>query len=315
MAGHAVLIRAAVLCQVLLLLAEPILTLTVAASKRPALWLLFDGTDSMEIADDLPAEVKAATDKAVGIEDANQSGSEAKSPGEGGESAAPGSAASNTCGPWCRRRTRTCWKRWASTSACRHSSSIRRRACARWNCGSGLGPIDGKHVAEQLTSTGQVTDIGGAITDLAHRNPSNTLAGLVMFSDFNKTTGPDPRWRRSSWREDLHGRPGGHESRRPGRQDRCSSRRQNEGRSADHGKFAADRAGGQTAHVRLYAQPLGGGIGSRTPVADKSRPSCRTSTQSVEFIYKPELPGRINWWPKSTACPARSNREKQLGPR
>ena len=62
--------RAAVLCQVLLLLAEPILTLTIQSRKRPALWLLFDGTDSMNIADDLPPDVRAATDKAVGIGDA-----------------------------------------------------------------------------------------------------------------------------------------------------------------------------------------------------------------------------------------------------
>ena len=60
-------IRAAVLCQVLLLLAEPILTLTIQSRKRPALWLLFDGTDSMNIADDLPPDVRAATDKAIGI--------------------------------------------------------------------------------------------------------------------------------------------------------------------------------------------------------------------------------------------------------
>ena len=61
-------LRAAVLCQVLLLLAEPILTLTIQSKKRPALWLLFDGTDSMNIADDLPPDVRAATDKAVGID-------------------------------------------------------------------------------------------------------------------------------------------------------------------------------------------------------------------------------------------------------
>ena len=70
-------IRAAVLCQVLILLAEPILTLTIQSRKRPALWLLFDGTDSMNIADDLPPDLRAATDKAVGI-----AMPAAKSPGE-----------------------------------------------------------------------------------------------------------------------------------------------------------------------------------------------------------------------------------------
>src|SRR5208282_79969 len=75
------LMRAAVLCQVLVLLAEPILTLTIQSRKRPSLWLLFDGTDSMNIADDLPPDLRAATDKAVGIDDAASS---SKSPGEQG---------------------------------------------------------------------------------------------------------------------------------------------------------------------------------------------------------------------------------------
>ncbi|MGA2256205.1 MAG: hypothetical protein ABSG53_16270, partial [Thermoguttaceae bacterium] len=76
-------VRAAVLCQVLLLLAEPILTLSIQSRKRPTLWLLFDGTDSMNIADDLPPDVRAATDKAVGIDDAQgDASSGVKSPGD-----------------------------------------------------------------------------------------------------------------------------------------------------------------------------------------------------------------------------------------
>ena len=47
-------IRGLLLSLVFLLLAEPILLLSLQSKKRPSLWLLFDGTDSMGIADDLP---------------------------------------------------------------------------------------------------------------------------------------------------------------------------------------------------------------------------------------------------------------------
>ncbi len=83
-------IRAAVLCQVLLLLAEPIPHPHAAKPQAPALWLLFDGTDSMNIADDLPPDIRAATDKATGIEVRSVSEPEkttdaaAKSPGQAG---------------------------------------------------------------------------------------------------------------------------------------------------------------------------------------------------------------------------------------
>ena len=89
-------IRAAVLCQLLLLLAEPILTLTIQSKKRPALWLLFDGTDSMNIADDLPSDVRAATDRAVGV-------SPTLSPGEGSKSHASPLATSPNARPLSHR--------------------------------------------------------------------------------------------------------------------------------------------------------------------------------------------------------------------
>ena len=50
--------------------------------------------------------------------------------------------------------------------------------------------------------------------------------------------------------------------------------------------------GGQTTHVRLYVEPLGGG--ARTLLGDKLSPPLAESAQSVEFIYKPEQPGRVH---------------------
>ncbi|NBW87615.1 MAG: hypothetical protein EBR23_12550, partial [Planctomycetia bacterium] len=66
--------RGLLLCLAFLLLAEPILQLSLQSKKRPALWLLFDGTDSMDIADDLPDEDREATARAVGLADAAPTG-------------------------------------------------------------------------------------------------------------------------------------------------------------------------------------------------------------------------------------------------
>ena len=50
--------RAALLSLLLLVLAEPVLTVRVTSRVRPALWLLVDGTDSMAVADEMPEAVK-----------------------------------------------------------------------------------------------------------------------------------------------------------------------------------------------------------------------------------------------------------------
>ena len=205
------MIRAAVLCQVLLLLTEPTLTLTVQSKKRPALWVLFDGTDSMNIADDLPPDIRAATDKAVGLQDPSVSPGEAGREGEsrlgnGSAHYAPTTAslpsATGSQGQHLSRvdYLRALVQRKDENPLERLGEQFRLQAflfestpgVRSLELSHGLGPIDGKHVAEQLSAKGQVTDLGGALNDLAHRNPPGGLAGLIVLSDFNNTTGPNP---------------------------------------------------------------------------------------------------------------------------
>ena len=50
-------------------------------------------------------------------------------------------------------------------------------------------PSDRKQFTGQLTADGQVTAIGGAMEDLARRHATGSLAGLVIFSDFNQNAG------------------------------------------------------------------------------------------------------------------------------
>ena len=224
-------IRAAVLCQVLLLLAEPILTLTIHSSKRPALWLLFDGTDSMNIADDLPPDVRAATDKAVGIDDSKvDSSSETKSPGDLNAS------------PTGQRFSRIEYLRALVQKKDQNllellgkqfrlqaflfdsAQSVRSLELRR-----GLGPIDGNHLAEQLIiqRPGDRHRRGDyrSCPPQPIEQPGRPDRLQRLQQDHRSRPGQSGAAVR---REDLYGRRGGHAGRRSGRQDRRRSLRENE---------------------------------------------------------------------------------------
>src|SRR5208337_1427431 len=67
---------------------------------------------------------------------------------------------------------------------------------------------------------------------------------------------------------------------------------------------------GQTTHVRLYAEPAGSG--SRTLIGEKESPQLSGPTQSVQFIYRPEQPGRMHVVAEVDRLPGEVNREKNL---
>ncbi|MEK6237951.1 MAG: hypothetical protein N2C14_24835, partial [Planctomycetales bacterium] len=61
--------RAALLGLILLILAEPILELTQVSSPRPLLWQVFDGTDSMNIQDELSSADRKQLAESVGLDE------------------------------------------------------------------------------------------------------------------------------------------------------------------------------------------------------------------------------------------------------
>ena len=65
------LFRAGLLILLLLILAEPILSVRVTSRLRPTLWLLFDGTDSMAVPDEIPEDQRAQLARAVALEHEN----------------------------------------------------------------------------------------------------------------------------------------------------------------------------------------------------------------------------------------------------
>ena len=59
--------RSALLILMLLILADPVLKLELTNRPRPLLWVLFDGTQSMEIQDEMPDADRARLTEAVGL--------------------------------------------------------------------------------------------------------------------------------------------------------------------------------------------------------------------------------------------------------
>ncbi len=181
------LLRAGSLSLLVLILAEPILTVTVTSRRRPVLWVLFDGTESMAIVDDLPSTEREALAAAVGIEAA---------------SANPGGASGNPhphAADFSRAGLVRALLRNEDSPLKSLAEKYRMRAFLLEGAegvrllelgNNGSDEYDGTHLAAQLATDGQVTALGGALNDLARRHATANLAGLIVFSDFDQNAGP-----------------------------------------------------------------------------------------------------------------------------
>jgi len=183
-------LRAIALCLLLLLLAEPILTVTVTSRKRPALWFLFDGTNSMAIADDLSEAERGKLAEAVGL-----SGNTQSQPPETGNPIPSGDRPSRV------EYVKALLRKEGGNLLDKLEESFRLRAFLFDRpdgvrllelSADGRQGIDGDHLAKQLTTDGEVTALGAALDDLARRHATGNLAGLVIVSDFDQNAGPSP---------------------------------------------------------------------------------------------------------------------------
>lgn len=280
--------RGLLLCLAFLLLAEPILQLSLQSKKRPALWLLFDGTDSMDIADDLPDEDREATARAVGLADAAPTGDR---------------------GPSRMDYVRALMRKQDGGLLDKLSKDFRLQAFA-FDSPQGVRVLqlnesgvdadkpDGRVIAEQLTTTGKVTAISSALADLGRRQSTTNVSGLVVFSDFNQNTGSPAvpvakrlgievytvgvgATRAVDATVEVLAEPFAHKDEQTG------------------ATAMVKQTGleGQTAKVRLLAESLGtvagGAAAARTMIAEKSVVLSGAS-QAVEFPWVPSKAGRFN---------------------
>ncbi len=179
--------RGLLLVLLFLILADPILTLKITNRPRPLLWVLFDGTDSMGIQDELSESERARLAKAVSLD----ATADTKSPGD---STADSTALSRM--DYVRAKLKQ-----PDNVFARLEKDFRIRTFVL-DRADGVRSLDGvdpladktdwQKIAEQLTTKGQVTAIGKAFEDLSLRHATNNLAGLVVVSDFGQNTGIAP---------------------------------------------------------------------------------------------------------------------------
>ncbi len=189
------MVRALLLGLLLLILAEPVLTVKLISNPRPLLWVLFDGTDSMAIEDEMPDAERQRLAQAVGLNPA-ATGEQAQ--------AAPATPAGETVKPGklSREQYVQAWlKKTDDNTLDKLSERFRIRTFlvdradgvrSLDESGSGTHALDPAKTADELTTKGQVTALGKAFDDLALRHATSNLAGLVVVSDFDQNSGPPP---------------------------------------------------------------------------------------------------------------------------
>jgi hypothetical protein len=168
--------RAVVLGLLLVALAEPALTLLVTTRPRPSLWVLFDGTDSMGIADELSETEGQRLAAAVGLTARSAGGPPARI---------------DYVRAMVGREERNLFARLEEKYRLRpflfdRAAGVRLLEPSR----QGQPKLDAKYLASQITARGQVTALGAAINELGRQYASSSLAGLVVVSDFNQNSGP-----------------------------------------------------------------------------------------------------------------------------
>jgi len=157
----------------LLMLAEPALVFPVVTTPRPQLWVLFDGTDSMAIQDELSSPERSAL--------ADVTGQAATVTGD-----APSRAdyvRSYINRPEEQNLLHRLHERFDVRTFIFDNSLRELPDFTEWTANREL-------VKQRLTTTGQYTALGEAFQELSRRRSTSSLAGVVVFSDFNQNSGP-----------------------------------------------------------------------------------------------------------------------------
>jgi len=177
--------RAAAFCLLLLMLAQPQLDVTVSKPRRPVVALLFDGTESMATADrfvddDYRAQLEAVAGPSVDVN---------------------GPSGSDTEPPRRIDYVRRLLRKTDGNLLARLHEAVRLEAYAFDSAGAirplrlaeeGNSQPDGALLAEQLTADGKLSAQGTALENLARRHTAGNLAGVVLWSDFNRNAGAKP---------------------------------------------------------------------------------------------------------------------------
>lgn len=175
-------LRGGLLCLLLLTLANPILHLTLTEIRRPRVYLVFDGTESMAIRDDWTDEQRRQFEQ-----DAQLS-----LPSDGRSPTRQDLVRSLLTRPANNLLQRLTKEKGADVEAYlfddRDSGQLRRLKLSA----DDRPPKDGNHLASQLSTRGRVTALGSVLLDIGRQTASKDLAGVILVSDFAHNTGVAP---------------------------------------------------------------------------------------------------------------------------
>jgi hypothetical protein len=194
--------RGVLLGLLFLMLADPVLQLTVVNRQKPFLYVIFDGTDSMAIEDELPDAQRTAIEKAVDWKGAPQTTPTAN-PGavggggnEGQDQAAPPSRI-DYVQSLLRKEDQNLLRRLIDENQVQleafifdgdSTSQLRKLNLST----AGSKSVDPALVADQLSTKGKVTAIGSVVHEVGQQFGSGRLAGVVLVSDFAHNSGVPP---------------------------------------------------------------------------------------------------------------------------
>jgi len=287
--------RALVLCLLLVILAEPVLTVRVTSRLRPTLWMLFDGTDSMALSDEMPQAKRGQLAEAVGlVPESGKSPSSPRKPSSAGEPSKP---------PRRVDYVKALLRKQGNNLLERLGDEFRLRAFlfdrpdgvrAIDPAAGGDGRLDRTHLAEQLSTEGEVTAVGAALGDLARRHATSNLAGVVIFSDFNQNSGPPALKEAGRLGVKIHTVGVGPVAAVDLAVDlQVPPVMKKDERSSLVATLRQDGFAGETVEVRFHARPVSGSSAAAEGVLLAERTvTLNNPTETFELPYVPEQTGR-----------------------
>ena len=192
--------RGLLLAVLFITLADPVLRLRLVNEQKPYVYVVFDGTDSMAIEDELPETQRKAIVEATGLKElASKPEPEAKTdPGKADPAAV--STGQPTRLDYIKALlnknenvlTKLQESKKVQLEAFLFDGNTTSQLRKLTLNSSGSDKLDSKHLAEQLTTKGQVTALGSVVSEVGQQFGSGRLAGVVMFSDFAQNSGIAP---------------------------------------------------------------------------------------------------------------------------
>ncbi|WP_425614011.1 hypothetical protein NA78x_003862 [Anatilimnocola sp. NA78] len=187
--------RGLLLAILLLTLADPVLQMHVTRKHQPQVYVVFDGTDSMAISDQLPEAQRKALAASTGLKEI-PSAPAGETPVATGGTTAPTrmqyiqswlSKADNNTLAQLQEKHKIQLEAFVFDG---NTTSQLRKLSEAGN--QSEKPLSGSWLAEQLTTKGQVTALGAVLQETSQQFGSGRLAGVVLVSDFAHNAGTAP---------------------------------------------------------------------------------------------------------------------------